>query len=195
MKITLTPTTHKMGAIPSVSLAPIATCPPTAPCRSTAACYACRLTACRPTVRAAWMANAQVAQADPARFFAAVRGCIAAEQPPMFRWHVAGDIPSQRYLDAMKAIAKDFPATRFLAFTKAHALDFTNRPHNLAILASVWPGWGDIADLRRRRLPIAWLQDGTETRVPLTATRCAGHCEDCARCWHPATRDIVFAKR
>ncbi len=93
---------------------------------------------------------------------------VAKAKPRLFRWHVAGDILSENYLGGMCRIAEENPDTHFLAFSKA--FDIVNRyedreamPSNLVIIFSAWP---KMTFDNPHNHCIAWMQDGTETRVP-----------------------------
>ena len=117
-------------------------------------------------------------------------------KPKFFRWHVGGDIPHPTYYNRMKWIAAEFPKVAFLCFTKRHSetelYDFRTAPNNLRIVASMWPGWGRASNY----LPMAWVQDGTETRVPKNAIPCPGKCEHCFMCWKMKANDnVVFTKK
>jgi len=181
----------KTGAVPAVSTTPIEGCPAGVPCATRDGCYACKFLH-RPTVRAAWSDNLDAVRHDRARFFGALRVYLSKRLPRFFRWHVAGDIADAAYLAEMKALARDFPNTRFLAFTKRHSLNFRGLPANLTVVLSMWPGWGNT----REKMPRAWMQDGTETRVPADAVECPGNCESCGMCWNLPRlgRDVVFEK-
>lgn len=182
----------KMGETPSVSLTPCRTCPASAPCRKD--CYAFKAYRMFPSVRAAWDENTRIAELDLSRFMDAVRKYLDDYKPRFFRWHVAGDIPSPPYYTQMRALARAFPETHFLCFTKRYGYVLgTPRESNLQVVFSMWPGYGPT---RRNRFPRAWMQDGTETRVPATALECPGNCESCGMCWHldQIGRDVVFHK-
>lgn len=188
-----------MGDIPNVSLIPGRDCGADVPCAHRGACYAIKFMMF-PAPREAWTTNSRTAHDNPAEYFQRVRGYLAYNRPPFFRWHVAGDFLSQSYLDEVKAIAREFPETKFLAFTKRHDFDYRRKPSNLAIVFSMWPGWtpaGGLAKIRKKGLPVAWLQDGKEERVPKTAIPCPGICEKCAMCWSlpQLGRDVVFHKK
>jgi hypothetical protein len=123
---------------------------------------------------------------------------VAQAKPPLFRWHVAGDILSNDYLRGMCQIAAANPGTHFLAFTKA--FDIVNRyadratiPDNLVIVFSAWP---EMSFLNPHGHRVAWMQDGTETRVPEDAIECPGNCETCGMCYELERlgRDVVFHK-
>lgn len=178
----------KVGNIPNVSLTPCTTCPADAPCRDK--CYAMKAYRQYPNVRAAWNGNTEAARNHTAEYFAGIHDFIQKKKPSHFRWHVAGDIENQKYLDGMIEVAKKNPETRFLAFTKMHELDYTNKPENLEVVASLWSGWGK----KHETLPVAWMQDGKEDRVPESAVKCPGSCEGCKACWNLSRlhKDVVF---
>lgn len=137
---------RKVGAIPSVSLLAVASCPAGVPCATSGLCYVMRNMYWRKTIREAHKG----------------------------KWHVAGDILDQGYLDEMCALARQFPQTGFLAFTKMHGLDYSARPANLSVVASMWTHWGDVELVRGKGLPIAWYDDGTDDRIPADALPCGG---------------------
>ena len=182
----------KLGAIPNISTIPGKDCGNCSACVK--GCYAVKFYKMYPNVRAAWDMNSNAAHTDREGFFAGVREYLVSKNPKWFRWHVSGDILDQAYLDEMKAIAKDFPAVGFLAFTKMHHLDFGKTPKNLTIIASMWPGLELPKNVKK--LPKAWMQDGTEARVPEDAIPCPGRCDQCMMCWHLPNlkRDVVFEK-
>lgn len=179
----------KLGDVPNVSLLPIASCPPGIPCAKS--CYDCKAVRMYPSVRAARKRNWKAARTDRDQYFAGVREYLERYGPRYFRWHVGGDIPDQEYYRTMCRIARDFPDVHFLAFTKHHSLDFRGRPRNLNIVFSMWPGWGNT----RKRMPRAWMQDGTDTRIPANALQCDGGCDHCGICWHlQAGQNVYFHK-
>jgi len=183
----------KLGKIPNVSLVPGKDCGDV-PCGKD--CYALKAWRAYPSAKAAWSANSRTAHSNPSAYFAAVRDYLSRKAPRFFRWHVAGDFLSQSYVESVSAIARDFPAIRFLAFTKRHDLAFENVPANLAIVFSMWPGWGDEAHARSLGLPIAWMDNGSEPRIPANSIECPGNCESCGMCWSLKAigRDVRFVK-
>jgi hypothetical protein len=185
----ISPGNSKLGKIANISLAPVTGCPSGVPCRKD--CYALRLSNLRPLTKKAWSENLYLAQNFRDIFFAAISSYIYLNEVPFFRWHVSGDILDQDYLDRMVSIAKRFPGTMFLNFTKAHSLKF-KRQFNLTTVFSMWPNWGDVD----QDMPRAWLNDGTDPRIPKTAIKCPGNCETCGMCWSlpQIRRDVVFDK-
>jgi hypothetical protein len=193
LKTTISCGNTKLGAIPNVSLVPGKDCGDV-PCKAT--CYALKAWRQYPEVRKSWQGNSRTARTNPTMFFAAVREYLARKAPRFFRWHVAGDFLDQAYADEVASIAREFPTVKFLAFTKRHDLDFRFTPGNLVVVFSFWPGWGDIKAARACGARIAWMQDGTEDRVPSNAMECPGNCESCGLCWNLPSleRDVVFHK-
>ena len=181
----------KVGKIPNVSLTPGAGCSPLAPCRSRKTCYAFKALM-YPATRANWAANLRQATVDLVGYMIEVGSYVSINKPEFFRWHVGGDILNQSYLDGMKAVARENRATKFLCFTKMHDLDYTRLPPNLTIVFSMWPGWGNT----EKKMPRAWMQDGTETRIPADALHCPGACEGCGACWNlrNLNRDVYFSR-
>ena len=186
---------RKLGGIMNVSLVPIECCPRGVPCANEG-CYALKAYRLYPATRRAWSTNARIARTNPRSYFSQIAQAIAKIEPRYFRWHVAGDIPNINYLEQMCRIAADNPRTRFLAFTKA--FDVVNRyerrrslPGNLKMIFSGWPGM-KIDNPHEHR--IAWMQDGTEERVPNDAVECPGRCQNCGICFRlpKLQRDVVF---
>ena len=192
MLIKISSGNSKLGDIPNVSLIPGKDCGNCTSCVK--GCYAVKSYRQYPNVRTAWGNNSELARKDRESYMNQVRNYLSCNHPEYFRWHIAGDILDQDYLESMKSIAREFPNIKFLAFTKMHHLKFLRIPKNLSIIASLWPG----LDLHKNasKLPKAWMQDGTESRVPKTAIPCPGECEQCFMCWvlPQVGKDVVFKK-
>jgi hypothetical protein len=178
----------KLGLIPGISLVPGRDCGNCSHCIKK--CYALKSYRQYENTRNAWQGNSLAARNNTAEYFASVREYVQQYRPAYFRWHIAGDILDQHYLDNMMQIAREAPFTKFLCFTKMHHLDFRGRPKNLTIVLSMWPGLAK----GPKKLPRAWVQDGSEHRVPADAIPCPGFCESCGMCWHlPGLgKDVVF---
>ncbi len=181
----------KTGSVPSVSLLACASCPKDVPC--TRDCYVVRNMYWRSSTKKAHKGNLVQAKREPEKYFGTVSRYVAKKKPRLFRWHISGDMLSQDYLNNVKAVAIGNPATRYLAFTKYHTLNWKDKPDNLTVVYSMWPGWGDADAVAG---PRAWMQDGTEDRVPADALECPGNCESCGMCWALPSlgRDVVFHK-
>jgi hypothetical protein len=186
MKVSISPGNVKMGAIPSVSLPPVITCPHGAPCAKK--CYAAKLCRLRPSVRNAYQNNLDILNADPAEYWRQVRFAVSMSR--YFRFHVAGDIPDDIYFVDMVITAKQNPATQILAFTKQY--DIVNRyldvfgslPENLHIVFSEWGDGWNVPN--PHGLPTsAVIFKGTEPRDDWKI--CGGNCTECVcrgvDCW------------
>lgn len=184
-KVSISTGNSKMGAIPSVSLPPVITCPKGAPCAKK--CYAAKLCRIYSTVRNAYQRNLDILKNDFNSYFEQV--LKAARVTKYFRWHVSGDIPNYSYFANMVDIAEQLPDTRFLAFTKNY--DVVNSyitydrklPDNLKIIFSAW---GDQQPNNPHNLPVAnVIFKGTEPAPDWKI--CGGNCTECAcrgvGCW------------
>lgn len=186
----------KMGKIPNISLPPIVTCNG---CEDTCAdkCYANKFYRMYPSVKKAWDKNLEEYLTNPVKYFASISKQLARLQPKFFRWHVGGDIPNQLYFIGINNVANMYPATKFLLFTKQYAtinayVELRDMlPKNLQIVFSAWPGMQIDNPFNFK---IAWMQDGTEDRVPESAFECAGSCTECSACFslNKIDRDVVF---
>ena len=116
MKVSISKGNSKMGAIPSVSLPPIITCPKNAPCAKK--CYASKLCRLYPTVNKAYQNNLEILRTNPNEYFNQVFNAVRMSR--FFRFHVSGDIPNYDYFASMVAIAWDNPHCEILAFTKQY---------------------------------------------------------------------------
>ena len=188
---------RKLGSVPSTSMTPGRTCPKGVPCLGQG-CYALKALRLYPGTRAAWRRNEDLAKHHPDSYFIQIAAQVAKAKPRLFRWHVAGDILNRNYLCGMCRIAFANPQTHFLAFSKAFEIvnEYEDReaiPANLVIVFSAWP---KMTFLNPHGHRIAWMQDGTETRVPEGALECPGNCESCGMCYEldRLGRDVVFHK-
>ena len=188
LSIKISPANSKLGRIPNISTIPVKDCTNCDLCKKD--CYALKAWKQYPAVRNAWKTNSKAFRNDPATAFADLHAYISKKKPKFFRIHVAGDFLNQLHVAGYAKLAYDNPDTKFLAFTKCHDLSYSDIPDNLQIVISMWPGM-PIPDID---LPKAWVQDGTESRVPDTAIECPGICDDCGMCWQLSKldRDVVF---
>ena len=184
-KISISTGNKKMGAIPSVSLPPIITCPKGAPCAKK--CYAAKLCRIYPSVKNAYNTNLNILNNNPVDYWQQVRD--AARMTKYFRYHVSGDIPDTMYLAEMVTTAEKIPGTTFLAFTKQYQIVNTlldaigHFPNNLKIIFSAW---GDIVPNNPHNLPISnVIFKGTKPAPDWKI--CGGNCSECAcqgvGCW------------
>jgi ferredoxin len=180
----------KIGKIPNISMTPIKSCGNCKACAKD--CYALKAYKQYPNVRKAWDENFEDAKKRRFSYFIELSQYLRKHQPKFFRWHVSGDILDQEYLNAMISTARNYPETKFLAFTKMHEFDYSNKPENLSIVFSMFPSM----PLPAAKMPMAWVQDGTETRIPNDALACPGHCDNCGLCWNlpVLNKDVYFEK-
>lgn len=187
MKVSISNGNKKMGAIPSVSLPPIITCPAGAPCAKK--CYAAKLCRIYPTVKNAYQNNLDILNDDWREYWRQVRDAVSVTK--YFRFHVAGDIPNAAYFKEMVITARMYPDTQILVFTKQY--DIVNHyidvfgyliPDNLHIILSEWgDGW---AVPNPHGLPTsAVIFKGELPRDDWKI--CGGNCTECAcrgvGCW------------
>lgn len=184
-KISISTGNSKMGAIPSVSLPPIITCPHGAPCAKK--CYAAKLCRIYPSVKKAYQNNLDILNNNEMEYWQQVMK--AAKMTKYFRYHVSGDIPDEHYFNWMLSIADTVKETQFLAFTKKY--DMVNNaiacgihiPENLHIIFSEWDG---ITIPNPYNLPTAAvIFKGTAPKEHYKI--CGGNCAECAcqgvGCW------------
>lgn len=186
----------KLCGVASVSLLPFITCPDV--CRGACAgkCYAAKIAALRPSVRAAYARNTAIFLTDPAAYFGAIRYFSAGVR--YFRWHVSGDIPGgdigRDYFARMVDIARACPACNFLAFTKrcgivndwiaANGGTAAALPVNLHVIFSNWGA--AFKSVNPYGLPVSEVVFTGE--APADDWKlCGGNCYDCAcrgvGCW------------
>lgn len=181
----------KMGAVASVSLLPLVTCPGRCAHTCGAKCYAAKIANMRPSVLAAYARNTAMAIHCPDLFWAAVRVAMAGVR--WFRFHVSGDILNADYLQRMIDAVAAAPWCQVLVFTKryslvndwiaAHGGTRAALPANLHLLFSAWPG---LEMDNRYNFPVAAVVMRGQDPDPAWLV-CGGNCFDCAcrgvGCW------------
>jgi len=180
----------KVGKIPNISIRPILDCGNCSACANK--CYAMKAYKQYPGVRKAWDDNSKEFRKDTWKAIGQVWNFlldskIKKRKVENFRIHVAGDFLNQNHLDSWINLCRLEEETNFMANTKMFNLDYSNIPKNMHVRLSMWPG----LTIPESTLPKAWLDDGTETRIPLTAFVCAGKCDGCLTCYL-TDQDVVF---
>lgn len=195
LRVSISGSNSKMGAVSSVSLLPFLTCPERCAGTCGTYCYAAKLANLRNTVRKSYAINTALAIHRPDVYWAGVD--YACKGVRYFRFHVSGDILHTDYFNCMVKIARDNPKCEMLCFTKRYELVNAwmdeNRflPANLHILFS---GWDKLEPVNPHHLP--------ETNVilrgrePLTNWKlCGGNCFNCAcrgvGCWQARSGDVI----
>lgn len=187
---------QKMGAIHSVSLPRLVTCPHDVPCKKD--CYMHRLST-RPNVKNTYDENYIAYKKSPEWYwFSIIADCKSQRY---FRWHVCGDIPDDLYVWGMIHVAKQTPMCKHLCFTKNYQDINTvleeldgEIPNNLIL---VFSRWGDYPCDNKYNLPEAWV---TLESVPDYAmekgTICSHSCSECnlyeQGCFYMNRGDIVL---
>lgn len=194
---------RKMGAIPSFSLPTGKTCSKEA-CATCYkdGCYALAMERRYKTVRVSWQKNLDLLKEDLIACHDYLNWYFDSPNAPrLFRIHVGGDFFNREYFEMWRVIAKSHPRTIFMAFTKKYSLIHGYVccgaiPQNLVLIASAWPGV-ELPSWVPECLPVAYMQDGTEDRIPDDAHLCTGDCigECNAHCWNMRAGDsVVFEK-
>ena len=198
-RVSISTSNKKLGPIPSVSLPPVVTCAPDLPCRED--CYAVRMMAAGfrgGGVPKAWTRNLRILENHRGDFFDQVQRWLKRNLPAYFRFHIGGDLVDLDYFERLLHVVAVTAPTQHLLFTKRFDLLQAYAgpiPPRLNIVLSGWPGL-DIPEELRQRFPVAWMQDGTEERIPADYVKCPGACWSCQLCWAltDAGRDILFHK-
>ena len=186
----------KLGKVDNFSLTPLTTCSKEACSTCGKDCYAAKFYRIYPTVKNAWNTNTELALNDLVTLEKDITGSLTRSKPALFRIHVGGDFPTRKYAQMWARIAHRFPDTKFLAFTKRwDIVEEMHFPGNMKLVYSAWPGM----QAPPSGHPIAWMDDGTENRIPADAHICmGGHngitCSTCKACWNLDKKDVVFLK-
>ena len=196
-KVTLTSGNRKLGAIINFSMPAGTTCRKDAPCNGKG-CYAQRGAFLYSNVRNCHMDNYKAFNEDVEDF-----KMQFMNQLPLrgyVRIHVAGDIFSMAYLETLFTIAKQAKGVQFMAFTKQYELinDYIAMgkkvPKNFKIIFSAWPNFPMDNPYN---LPVSYVDDknNLDDRIPKTAFKCGGKCDQCFHCWGiKKNQKVVFKK-
>jgi len=187
----------KLGKVYNLSLPPVITCEPGVTCAKL--CYAMKFYRLWPSVRDAWNANFVAWSQYPSEFCdEVIRVSRRIPEGPsglrLFRWHVGGDIPSQEYFRMMCEVAENCPDVKYLAYTKRTSLDFSEKPGNLTVVLSHFPGF---SPRNPENLPTAHVFHPDSVGIPRNAFPCgsAGEkCDTCAVCWRLQANQAVAFK-
>jgi hypothetical protein len=188
-KVSISKGNAKMGAIPSVSLPPIITCPRGAPCAGK--CYAAKLCRIYPTVKNAYQNNLDILNNNEYEYWLQVHRAINTSK--YFRFHVSGDIPNFKYFVEMVNAAKKNPGTQILAFTKQYKIvndyidTFGELPDNLHLIFSRWDSKWNVSINNPHDLPMSAVIFKHSPDTIEYSKICGGNCTECAcrgvGCW------------
>ena len=193
----LSTTVSKLGShIGCINLPPALTCRKEAPCIR--GCYAREGRFNFSNVKTSLQRNYDAYVENPDQFFNVIESRLMLFLFKYFRWHSAGDIPDERYLEGMFKVAIKFPEIKFLCFTKQYEIVNTylkshEKPGNLILVLS---NWGEFICPNPHNLPTAWVRFKFRPyNVPVNAMECNGNCGNCvsteASCWHMQQGDAV----
>jgi hypothetical protein len=186
----ISPGNTKLGKIPNISYSPPLTCKGRT-CL-TDGCYAMKAYRRYPNIRTAWDINTQEWIYNPDYHRKVINDYLCRRKPRAFRWMVGGDVIDLEHSQCIVWLAGQHHNTMFRLNTKRPAL-FARKtiPFNLFISHSAWPG----DKIRRGRFPIAWVQDGSETRMPEDAFICPSDCSVCNFCFEGhKEQDLIYHK-
>lgn len=186
----------KLGNVPNVNLppGPQGTCRKDVPCYGTT-CYAKKAWRQYPNVREAWTRNWTVWRENPEQYETQITDYLSKHKPPRFRWHAAGDIPSQEYFAMMCRVANAYPDTAFLVYTKRYEFDLEHDCANLSVIYSRWPGL-PFPDKLAHKAQAHYEDEDSTTAGTSSPTQCPGSCVSCSLCWKLASRNgsVLFRK-
>lgn len=187
----------KMQKVSSYSVMPILTCAKDIPCGPD--CYACKIMRIRPNVKKCYQENTDLLMKE-GKYAELIEDTIAyinANKIRLFRWNVAGDFFSTRYLNAIIEIAKQCPTVTFWAFTKQFKIlsdtlkKHESLPSNLNIILSAWGTFMPPKDLMKK-FGVCYVHDKAGLfKIPEDAFLCQGNCEHCLTCAHLGAGESV----
>lgn len=189
----------KMGAVPSVSLLPLLTCP--AICNHTCGkdCYASKIANLRKSVLTSYARNTALLMVRPDLYWFDVKRAMMINR--FFRFHVSGDIPNREYFNNLVNACKENSHCKTLVFTKR--FDIVNSwidengdlPENLHILFS---GWQDMKPENPHNLPETNVYEKNEEPQE-DWLLCGGNCFECGcrgvGCWQAKKGDVIAFKK
>lgn len=185
---------RKTGAIPSVSLIPVADCANCAACAGS--CYDLRNDCIYNGVKDSRARNSAIFAADPGKYFREISAYCTMIEPRYFRWHIGGDIVNSLYLAGMVKVAQENPGTTFLAFTKSDNVvnNYINNggeiPQNLSIVFSNW--FGAILNNPYNFATSNPLNIEGETTTEKPGFVCPGNCLTCKKCFKAQAGDAII---
>lgn len=177
---------RKIGRVMNVSLMPMLTCANCGECKHF--CYDIKACLQYPkTVIAARMRNTVIMWRDMEEYFSRIDKAISRRRVnKFFRWHVAGDIVSRKYLANMVKLARKYPDFKFWTYTKNY--DLVNEyvrihggtraaaiPGNLSIMFSEWKG---LPMNNPYNFPVFACRFPDEP-IPAGFFHCPGNCDYC----------------
>jgi len=191
-KMSISGGNKKLGQVPYLSLPPGETCSKEIPCYDM--CYAQKQTGMLASVQSGYKKNLDFWKSAPDDFWKGLKSWIKLKGDiTMFRFHTAGDIPSQEYLDGLIKLVAEHKDIVFILFTKKYDLKFptpAKLPGNLVLIFSMWP------DLKFPKklsgYSRAWIEG--DPRIPAKAMKLYGTCDYFGLDMRGTEWDIIFRK-
>lgn len=189
-KISISKGNMKIGETPNISSTPGLTCRNNKYCMKR--CYAMKAYRLYPNVRKAWNNNTRVLRGKDTSWINQVIDFCTREQPDFFRFHVAGDVETQRQLNNYFKIANSCPNTKFILFTKNFKLNYKEQPKNMKTIFSVWAGMENQVIPNG---PVAYTGETKHVRNHSRVFECGGNCKTCGHlCWNIRNSEAVHFK-
>ena len=188
LEISLSSGNRKIGHVLNVSLPPIFTCGNCAECFKY--CYDIKACLQYKNVTYARARNYSILKRDFNGYFEQIQDCMKRRRKnKYFRFHVAGDITTIKYLDNMIKTAKMFPDWVIWTYTKEYDLvnNYVSRnggtrkkaiPQNLTIMFSEWKG---LKMDNPYNFPVFRCVFRGIEKPPKGWHKCSGNCDDCKK--------------
>lgn len=180
----------KLGQVPYLSLPPAEVCSKDLPCYEH--CYAQKQTGMLGSVQSGYKKNLDFYKKAPDDYFKGLSSWIKLKGDiTMFRFHTAGDIPDQGYLDGMLKLIREHQDIVFIIFTKQYDLKYptpAKLPDNLVMIFSMWPDHK--VKKKLTGYSKAWIEG--DSRIPANSLRMYGTCDYFGLDIRALKWDIVF---
>lgn len=198
MELITTTNTKLGGKIAQLNMPYKVSCRKDAPCFKE--CYCNKGNMYFENVRQSHIKKYEMYKANPKGFFNKLSAELDMIPFKYFRWHSAGDIVDEQYLDLMCKLARQHRETHFLCFTKKYELvnkylDHHKKPSNLVLCLS---NWGDWTVDNPHNLPTSHVAFSKgKDNIPEFAYECPGKCDECpgTHCFHMKRNDSVVFKK
>lgn len=198
IRVRISNSNSKMGAVASVSTLPLITCPSCCIKTCGKKCYAKKLALLRPSVLRSYAINTAMSLCNPMEYWNQVSKAAGAFR--YFRFHVSGDIIDDVYFSMMIGVAQENPNTQFLCFTKRYSIvnkyieNHGALPSNLHILFSGWQGLKPDNPYNLPETNVFTCEDDFNDDWKV----CGGNCFNCAcrgvGCWQAQAGDTIAFK-
>ena len=197
-KLTISIGNNKIGNTLNFSVTPHLTCSDNCEFK-VKGCYAKRICAFRKNVATCYENNyINTLKSDFVNKFKVTMDCLTSGvKYEFFRWHVAGDVYSQDYLNKIYSICKKYKGIKFFLPTASwdEGLDFKGKPSNLVIKNSFGSNI-HAEQLNNFKSSYVLKKDDKllhEKKFMKGKFICLNDCNKCRQCWNEKL-DIIFIK-